>query len=182
MKNCTQIIINTARLQVYPLPLADLRLLIESPMKYAQSMKLNLNGFCFNANTIRAIKTDLLPHLISAKIDWYYYTMWLMVQRRIRNVTGSFCFYGKPDSEKNVEIGYGVNSVYQNKGFMAEALKGIINFCVNEDIKFIKARCNLTNKASNRVLEKSGFSLVCMENELNTWKLSINKTIHNYSL
>ena len=171
----TDFIIDTARLVIYVLEYEELRLLLASADAYAKKNAVHTNGFHFDDRTRKAVKRDLLPRLAEANNDGCFYTMWLMVEKETKNMTGSFCFYGKPDTHKEVEIGYGVHHLSRNKGFMTEALNGIVRWCTGyRGIRFVKARTDSSNKESNRVLEKCGFSLISRNQNINEWIVTVD--------
>lgn len=62
--------------------------------------------------------------------------------------------------KKNVELGYWIGESYWGNGIVSEAIKQMIDFGFKTyDIDRIFARPFGTNKASQRVLEKTGFTL-----------------------
>ena len=59
---------------------------------------------------------------------------------------------------RSAEIWYKQHPNYWNKGFTAEAVKQILNFCFNElKLHRVIAGCAIKNIASIKVLEKTGF-------------------------
>ncbi len=61
---------------------------------------------------------------------------------------------------KNAELGYWLSEAFWGKGIIAEKIKEIVDFGFsNLDIDRIYARPFGSNKASQRVLEKAGFTL-----------------------
>jgi len=170
------LLIKTKRLEIYALTLEALLLFITKPQVFAVMYGYK-GDFRFDNNEVEVIKKDLLPSLKLAQGYWYYYTMWLMVDRQNQTIVGSFCFYGKPDIHKAIEIGYGVSSNQQNKGYMNEALMGVIDWCTkNILINMLKARCDISNEASNRLLKKSGFltSKINQKENLIDWYINVN--------
>ena len=56
-------------------------------------------------------------------------------------------------------IGYRISAAYQNMGFVTEALRRVIRFCFEETgIQRLEAEVMTVNVASNRVMEKCGFT------------------------
>ena len=74
---------------------------------------------------------------------------------------GSIGFFPQTDIHaKNAEMGYWLAQEYWGQGIMAEAVEQLVNYAFeNFDITRIFARPFGTNRASQRVLEKSGFTL-----------------------
>ena len=71
-------------------------------------------------------------------------------------------FKGVPDSNGEVEIGYGIDPQFQRQGYMTEAVKAMIQWAFSEPAcRVITAILSAPdNIASHRVLEKSGFHRV----------------------
>ncbi|MGJ7921671.1 GNAT family N-acetyltransferase [Neobacillus sp. LXY-4] len=58
------------------------------------------------------------------------------------------------------EIGYWIDTRYSGKGFMTEAVQGIVNFALNElNAKRVEIRCDSTNLKSRAIPERLGFVL-----------------------
>ena len=83
---------------------------------------------------------------------------------------------------KNAEIGFWLGEPFWNKGYITKAIKKIIDYGFNElDLVRIYACVFENNKASQRVLEKTGFTFDCIfkkaiiknENILDEYRYSI---------
>jgi ribosomal-protein-alanine N-acetyltransferase len=58
-----------------------------------------------------------------------------------------------------IEVGYVLARPYWNKGYMSEALRGVIDWAFTQiDIFRIQAICDVDNIASARVMEKAGMT------------------------
>ncbi|WP_274310273.1 GNAT family N-acetyltransferase [Solibacillus daqui] len=85
--------------------------------------------------------------------------VWFVIHCDSNLVIGDVGFKGKPNDQKTVEIGYGINSDYQNNGFATEAVNGIKDWALSSNqVDKIVAECAEENVASIRVLEKIGMS------------------------
>ncbi|WFA03572.1 GNAT family N-acetyltransferase [Bacillus sp. HSf4] len=61
---------------------------------------------------------------------------------------------------KRFEIGYWCHSEFAGKGYMTEALKGLIDFAKNAlGAKRLEIRCDSTNHRSRKMAERLGFQL-----------------------
>lgn len=91
-----------------------------------------------------------------AQREWY--VTWEMFERTDpTRAVGHFCFLGAPEHGV-VEVGYGVDAAYEGRGFMTEALDGIVNWAfTHRDVDAVEAETEADNLASQRVLEKNGF-------------------------
>ncbi|MGB0931826.1 MAG: GNAT family N-acetyltransferase [Chitinophagales bacterium] len=64
------------------------------------------------------------------------------------------------NNAKEAKIGYILNPLYWNKGYVTEAVKGLIPYAKTRiGVEVIRATCDTKNFASKRVVEKTGFVL-----------------------
>jgi ribosomal-protein-alanine N-acetyltransferase len=81
-----------------------------------------------------------------------------MIDRRVVGMGG---FKGLPTINGEVEIGYGVVASEQGRGFATEAVKLLLEEAFSTaEIQVVMAHTDPSNRASQRVLEKNGFSRV----------------------
>ncbi|WP_099866912.1 GNAT family N-acetyltransferase [Pararhizobium haloflavum] len=60
--------------------------------------------------------------------------------------------------EETVELGYWIGEAFWNRGYATEAAHAVIDMIFRtRDVTAIEARCRVTNPASRRVIQKSGF-------------------------
>jgi [ribosomal protein S5]-alanine N-acetyltransferase len=79
---------------------------------------------------------------------------------------------GEPNAAGEIEIGYGTYAEFQNKGFMTEAVGGMICWAKSQlDVRSIIASTDRINIASYTVLEKNGFVKAGETAEMYAWKL-----------
>ena len=106
-----------------------------------------------------AICNDLLPCLSDHRNHPLFYTMWIMTLQNTPTQAGALCFHGAPDTKGVVEIGYGTEQEFRNKGLMTEAVAAMIEWMRTcPAIKTVVANTTPDNPASVRVLEKNGFN------------------------
>ncbi len=89
--------------------------------------------------------------------DYIWYTSWKMCLKENGQQIGDAGFKG-PAQNGRVEIGYGINELYQGKGYATEGVKAICDWALQQnDIQAIEAETEPNNKASQNVLKKLGF-------------------------
>jgi RimJ/RimL family protein N-acetyltransferase len=106
----------------------------------------------------RAIRMKLSKMAGASREDSLWMTYWLIRVRESDFGAGMIGFKGLPDLLGEVEVGYGMDPEYRNKGYITEAALGLIGWA------FADPRCRRivapntlrSNPASNRVLEKMG--------------------------
>jgi len=153
--------IETQRLYIKPLTAEELRKHVEAPEALARELGLTPSQSLMEPETKEAILNDLLPNILNPSNDPLFYTMWLVVGKAEKAIIGGICFHGAPDKQGEIEIGYGTDEGYRNRGFMAETIAGIIGWLrENKTVRKVRAETATDNKPSVRVLEKNGFKVM----------------------
>ena len=99
--------------------------------------------------------------------------VWLVIDNQTNNVIGDIGFKGKPDLDRSVEVGYGMTSSEQNKGYATEALRSIIEWAFNSNlVNKIMAECHVDNTPSIKVLEKLNMKKLKTDNSMLYWQLN----------
>lgn len=97
---------------------------------------------------------------------------WMIIKKESLQIIGDVGFKGVPNTEGQIDIGYGLIKAEQKKGYAVEAVKGLIGWAfTNENVKEITARCLHHNVASVRLLEKVGFKETVRDQEMIHWSL-----------
>jgi len=101
---------------------------------------------------MEAIQIELVP----------WFTYWLIFLRVASTGVGMVGFKGAPNSNGEVEIGYGIDPNFQRKGYMTKAVNAMTQWAFSDPAcRIITAILSAPNNiASHRVLEKSGFQKV----------------------
>ena len=168
--------IDTKRLIIRPLTLVQL-------LKYLRldnSLETELN-LCESSRTISADLKDaliqtILPDVSDTNKNYLYSTLWTVISKAENQMVGDICFVGEPNPAGEVEIGYGTHELYRNRGFMTEAVGGIIKWASEQSaIKSILADTEKNNIASFTILEKNNFIKVGETDTLFKWKLVLNE-------
>lgn len=98
--------------------------------------------------------------------------VWLVIDKETNTIIGDIGFKGRPNSEKQVEVGYGINPSYQNKGIATEAVGALMTWAFSFDnVEKIIAECLDDNRASIRVLEKLQMKRTKPENNMLNWEI-----------
>ncbi|PEE33541.1 GNAT family N-acetyltransferase [Bacillus cereus] len=103
---------------------------------------------------------------------------WIIVAKDTKEIVGGIGFFGNPDLDGMIEIGFATNESQRRKGYCFEAAQKLLNWASNHDeVKYITARCELDNTSSKNVLMKLGFQMDHRDTELIYWKYSNNGQI-----
>lgn len=130
----------------------------------------------------RVILTDILNRAICLKLekmagmdpaDHPWITYWLIKLKENNYGTGMLGFKGVPDYVGQVEIGYGIDPAYQNRGYTTEAASRLIQWAFEDSRcqRIIAPDTRKDNPASNRVLEKLGLKVYKETKDGFSWAL-----------
>ncbi|EXJ22533.1 Acetyltransferase [Alkalibacterium sp. AK22] len=98
--------------------------------------------------------------------------VWLVIHTEENRMIGDMGFKDRPNTEKEVEVGYGIFPDYQNRGYATEGLKALIKWAFQiKGVHVIKADCQTDNLPPKRVLAKVGMQLSYQQNRLDYWIL-----------
>lgn len=100
---------------------------------------------------------EIAHHLQELRKDPSLFTWgsWLIIRKSDGQVIGDAGFKGKPDDQKQVEIGYGLLERYWNNGYATEAMNALMEWALaQEEVEKVHAETDRDNQASIRVLEK----------------------------
>jgi RimJ/RimL family protein N-acetyltransferase len=101
-------------------------------------------------------------------------TLWTIISKAENKMVGDICFVGEPNEVGEIEIGYGTYEEFRGKGFMTEAVGGMIGWAKKQTgVKSIVASTDKSNPASYSVLIKNNFSKIGETETMFKWILHI---------
>ena len=77
-----------------------------------------------------------------------------------RTLIGIAGFKGRPDADATVEVGYSILEAFQRQGYGAEAVSGLVGWAFGQGVKRVNAETLPELIASQRLLERIGFTFV----------------------
>ena len=104
----------------------------------------------------------------------------LIIERSSNTVIGSINLKGAPDSEGDVEVGWGLNEGYRGQGYATEAAAAVIRWAFEQPgVRSISATVPDDNDASQRVARRLGLTRTAIiRRNRPLWKLG-SKPITN---
>lgn len=151
--------ISTQRLTLLPLSLEQLKMGLVSLNDLSASVGAQLVSTLFEGVVDRAVhmKIEKMSKVDSNLHPWYTY--WLIVVNQENTGAGMVGFKGAPNKSGAVEIGYGIDPMFQRLGYMSEAVQAMINwaFTLKECNRITATGVLLDNFASQKVLLRNGF-------------------------
>jgi [ribosomal protein S5]-alanine N-acetyltransferase len=166
----------TERLQLLPLTYTQLHKYLRADGSLEEELGLSTYVRRVSDTLSEVFAERILPYVADTSKDFRYSTLWTMIDKDRQRMVGDLCFKGIPDAKGQVEIGYGTDKEEEGKGYMTEAVGGLIDWAkTQESVKIIYAFTRKNNLASQRILQKNGFVL---DRETNTelgWRLIVRE-------
>lgn len=154
-------ILETERLILIPLSLDQLKKAIENREGVALELGLNPKVNDLDKNMIR-IYNIKIQNIERDPNNILFYTYWDIVLKSEKRLIGQIGFKGIPNGLGQIEIGYGIEEGYRNKGYTTEAVIKIMKWVFSQDIipvKYVTACTDKENIASQKVLLKAGMRI-----------------------
>jgi len=121
-----------------------------------------------------ALEQNILPNVQNKDKNYLYHTLWVLISKSDNKIIGDLSFEGAPDANGEIEIGYGTYEAFRGRGFMTEAVAGIIRWTKEQDgVQSITASTAVDNVASYSILEKNNFLKTAEGEGMFTWKLAL---------
>jgi ribosomal-protein-alanine N-acetyltransferase len=169
--------VETDRLLIFPLTLSQLELYLQGQDKLEAALCLTQYGRKVAPQVKDRVYKVTLPKMKRATgNDYIFHTFWLVVDKQSKMIVAEMGFKGVPEHGE-VEIGYGTMPAMQSRGYMTEAVKGLLQWAAGRnDISAVLAETNISNKPSIRVVEKNGFQQIDKKGENLWWRANLFRT------
>jgi ribosomal-protein-alanine N-acetyltransferase len=149
--------LRTRRLRLIALDAGNLQLSLDDPEHLESNLGL-CKGHATVGEEVRRAVEQMLEGVMRDAEHYLWHTHWIIVLNRSNSVAGGLCFKGPASGDGEVEVGYGVNVEYQNRGLMTEALRAVCRWALGQQgVSAVLAETEKVNLPSQRVLEKTGF-------------------------
>lgn len=164
--------LHTRRLRLVALDADYLRLSLDNAERLERDLGLR-TGHAAVTGEVRAAVEQMLWGVLRNSDAYLWYTHWIIVCHPQETVAGGLCFKGPPDGSGQVEIGYGVDEEYRNRGLITEALQAACQWALQQPgVSAVLAETEKANLPSQRVLEKTGFVLFRQTESMRWWRLT----------
>lgn len=164
--------ISSDRLVLKPLTHDQLVKYIKNDNSLETTLKLNPSHKTISPQLQEALEETILPNVADTGKNHLFSTLWAIILKAESRMVGDVCFVGEPDTEGEIEIGYGTYENYRGNGYMTEAVACILEWAKRQDhVKSVFAQTAKDNPASYRILEKNGFEKIGEDDGLFNWRL-----------
>ena len=132
--------VTTERMNIYPISIEKLKEIVETEKN----------------EILKIAYKEMLDSCLNYPENYIWYTLWFMELKDSENeIIGTLSFKGI-DDKGIVEIGYGINDGYENKGYMTEAVTAMAKWAsLQPNVNIIESEAEESNIASIRVDRKS---------------------------
>lgn len=156
----SEAIILTPRLELHHVCVDDLLSLFDSP----EDVSIYEGKSFSNPHRVLMDESGPLrwrvPQVKSNPAVNKWFVRW-MVEKETREIVGSASFHGPPDEQGMMEIGLGVNSIFQRRGYATETLTGMWSWVVEQPgVQSLRYTVAPDNVASVALVKKFGFACV----------------------
>ena len=168
--------IETERLVLKPLTHDQLIKYIRLDNSLEAELNLNQTARTISPELKEALEQTILPNVADTGKNYLFSTLWTVISKEENKMVGDLCFVGEPNTEGEVEIGYGTYEEFRKRGFMTEAVSGMIRWAEKQpDIRTIIASTCKSNIDSYSILKRNNF-IKSGETETHYfWRLRIDK-------
>jgi len=166
--------IETERLIIQPLTYNQLEKYLQLDGSLETELNLNKTSRFISPDLKEALEQTILPAVADLNKNYLFSTLWTIISKTENKMVGDLCFVGEPNADGEIEIGYGTYEEFQGRGFMTEAVGGMIGWAKEQSgVKAIIASTDKNNIASYSVLIKNNFIKTGESETLFKWRLPI---------
>ncbi len=150
--------LETKRLIILPLTAGQIHKYLKLDNSLEAELNLNKSSRTISPELKEALEETILPNVLDTSKNYLFSTLWTVILKEDNKMVADLCFVGEPNLMGEIEIGYGTYDSYRNKGYMTEAVSGMIQWAQTQsNVKSIIASTEKSNIASFAVLEKNNF-------------------------
>jgi [ribosomal protein S5]-alanine N-acetyltransferase len=166
--------IETERLILIPLTHEQLIKYMRLDNSLETDLNLNEASRTISPELKEALGQTILPNVADKNKNYLFSTLWTVISKDENKMVGDLCFVGEPNEEGEVEIGYGTYEEFRKRGFMTEAVGGMIKWAEKQpNIRSIIASTEKSNIDSFSILERNNFIKFGETGTLYNWRLRI---------
>ncbi|MHC1705068.1 MAG: GNAT family N-acetyltransferase [Tenuifilaceae bacterium] len=166
--------IETERLIIKPLTYNQLLKYFNADNSLESELQLNNTSRKISPELKEALEETILPNVADPNKNYLFSTLWTIILKEQNKMVGDLCFVGEPNELGEIEIGYGTYEEFCGKGYMTEAVKGMISWAKNQPkVNSIIASTEKTNIASYTILLKNNFIKIGETETQFKWQLKL---------
>lgn len=103
--------------------------------------------------------------------NFAFHTLWFIVRKSDQTAMGELAFYGTPNDDGAIEIGYGLSPAFQGMGYMTEAVHALCTWALAQpEVTAVLAETT-NNPKSAETLKRAGFSEFGRREDAIIWQM-----------
>ncbi|MBI3957488.1 MAG: GNAT family N-acetyltransferase [Chloroflexi bacterium] len=162
--------LRTERMLLVPLSLDQMQMQLDDYAGLESSLGTKVTGNALERE-LRSIVARSIAYMRQEPEDAIWNTFWAAILEDEKTFVGGIGFKGPTNAEGEVELGYGFDPSYRNRGLATEAVTALAAWAFAQPgVRAVTAETNYTNTASARVLQKAGFRLYTANNHFLYWR------------
>jgi [ribosomal protein S5]-alanine N-acetyltransferase len=166
--------IETERLILQPLTYEQLVKYIRADNSLETELGLDQSSKTISPELKEALEQTILPNVADTSKNYLFSTLWTAISKADKKMVGDLCIVGEPNEVGEIEIGYGTYDAFQKRGFMTEAVGGLVRWAATQPhVRAVVASTEKANVASFTVLQKNNFVNVGETETLFNWRLAL---------
>ena len=166
--------IETQRLVLKPLTHEQLIKYVKADHSLEAELQVNKTTMTISPELKDALERVIMPSVANPQNNYLYSTLWTVIDKAQNTMVGDICFFGAPNENGEVEIGYGTYEDFRGKRYMIDAVAAIVEWAKSQpSIKAVLASTDKSNVASYTILQRNDFSKSGETDELFNWRLAI---------
>lgn len=119
-----------------------------------------------------ALDYGIIPNVADEKQNYLFSTLWTLILKENNKMVGDVCFKGEPNIDGEVEISYGTHFEFRRKGYMTEAVGGMLKWAkMQSNVLKILATTEKNNISSQRILRNNNFSQIEEVDGIINWEI-----------
>lgn len=166
--------IQTERLLILPLTYDQLQKYLKNDASLDEELALVSSPRVISPELKEAMEQTIMPNVADKGKNYLFSTLWTVISKTENKMVGDLCFVGEPNEAGEIEIGYGMYDGFRDRGFMTEAVAGMIAWVQTQsNVKSIFAATEKNNHASSTVLLRNHFQKFGETDTLYNWRLKM---------
>ncbi|CAH0994549.1 hypothetical protein EMA8858_00659 [Emticicia aquatica] len=166
--------IETERLTLMPLTYEQLLKYIKADNSLEIELNLNKTSRTIPPELKEALEVAIIPNVADFNKNYLYSTLWTLILKEQNKMVGDLCFMGEPNIDGEIEIGYGTYPTFQRKGYMTEAVGGMLEWAKNQpNVLKVLASTEKINTSSHSILRKNNFAQIGESGTIINWSIKV---------
>ena len=157
-------------------PLTYEQLVKYSNLDYSLEEELNLEKSprSITPELREALDCGIIPNVADEQQNYLFSTLWTVILKENNKMIGDLCFKGEPNIDGEIEIGYGTYFEFRRKGYMTEAIDGMLKWAkMQPEVLKVLASTEKNNISSQRILESNNFSKIGKADSIINWEFKL---------